>query len=115
MDEFPINEKVALQLAGLHAQVLWGPHDKGMMSRFDELEIYIHPRILSTNKTKTREDWKKSISEAHEVKEKRERERERKGRRGKGEGALTNNPFVPLSFFSSLVLERQNCRLKFGI
>lgn len=86
MDEFPINEKVALQLAGLHAQVLWGPHDKGMMSRFDELELYIHPRILSTNKTKTREDWKKSISEAHEVKEKRERERE-EGEKREGRGS----------------------------
>lgn len=86
MDEFPINEKVALQLAGLHAQVLWGPHNKGMMSRFDELELYIHPRILSTNKTKTREDWKKSISEAHEVKEKRERERE-EGEKREGRGS----------------------------
>ena len=67
MDEFPLNEKVALQLAGLHAQVLWGSYDKTMMSRYDELEQYIHPRILSSNKLKTREDWKKSIAEAHEV------------------------------------------------
>lgn len=91
MDEFPINEKVALQLAGLHAQVLWGPHDKGMMSRYNELELYIHPRILSTNKTKTREDWKKSISEAHEVKEK-ERERER----GRGEEGREHLQIIPL-------------------
>lgn len=67
LDEFPLNEKVALQLAGLHAQVLWGSYEKTMMSRYDELEQYIHPRILSSNKLKTREDWKKSIAEAHEV------------------------------------------------
>lgn len=67
MDEFPLNEKVGLQLAGLHAQVLWGDYDPNRYTRYNEVEQYIHPRILASNKMKTREDWKKDIAEAHEV------------------------------------------------
>jgi myosin-7 len=67
LDEFPLNEEVGLQLAGLHAQVLWGDYNDRMMNRYDELEQYIHPRILSLNKTRTREDWKKSIAKSHEL------------------------------------------------
>ena len=67
IDEFPVNEDVALQLAGLQAQVLWGNFDPALSSRYNEVEQYLHPRIISSNKSKTREDWKKSIAEAHKV------------------------------------------------
>ena len=62
-----MNEVVALQLAGLQAQVLWGNFDPALSSRYNEVEQYLHPRIISSNKSKTREDWKKSIAEAHKV------------------------------------------------
>lgn len=91
-----MNEKVALQLAGLHAQVLWGSYDPNRHTRYNELEQYIHPRILASNKMKTREDWKKDIGQAHEVN--------------------TNN-HLPIQslLFSSLVLEKQTFKLKSGI
>ena len=68
MDEFPVNEAVALQQAGLQAQVLWGNYDALKQSRYDEIEDYLPARIIAGNKTKTREEWKRSIAEAHKVK-----------------------------------------------
>jgi hypothetical protein len=65
INEFPINQDVALQLAGLHAQVLWGDHVQGMGSRYDEVEQYLHPRITAEDRNKTREDWKMAIAVAH--------------------------------------------------
>lgn len=62
-----MNENVALQLAGLQAQVLWGNFDPALCSRYNEVEQYLHTRIISSNKSKTREDWKKGIAEAHKV------------------------------------------------
>ncbi len=58
---------MALQLAGLHAQVLWGEYDKTLMNRYDEVEQYIHSRIMAENKTRTFDDWKKEIAKAHNV------------------------------------------------
>lgn len=69
IDEFPVNEAVALQLAGLQAQVLWGAFDANLISRYDEIEQFIPVRIISSNKSKTREDWKKAIGNAHKVRE----------------------------------------------
>lgn len=68
IDEFPVNEAVALQLAGLQAQVLWGTFDPNLTSRYDEIEQFLPLRIVQSNKSKTREDWKKAIGNAHKVK-----------------------------------------------
>lgn len=67
IDEFPVNEAVALQLAGLQAQVLWGTFDPNLTSRYDEIEQFVPLRIIQTNKSKTREDWKRAIGNAHKV------------------------------------------------
>ena len=67
IDEFPVNEAVALQLAGLQAQVLWGTFDPNLTSRYDEIEQFLPLRIIQSNKSKTREDWKKAIGNAHKV------------------------------------------------
>ena len=58
---------VALQLAGLQVQVLWGDYDPALSTRYDEIEQYLHQRIIADNPTKTREDWKKAIAAAHKV------------------------------------------------
>ena len=97
MDEFPINEKVALQLAGLHAQVLWGDYDRSLMNRYDDLRQYLHPRIMSANKSYTMDDWKLEIAMAHEVRRGgkggrgRERERERERERGERKRNMEEN------------------------
>lgn len=65
IDEFPVNEAVALQLAGLQAQVLFGDHAPSITSRYDEIEQFLATRIVQGNRAKTREDWKRDIEEAH--------------------------------------------------
>ena len=67
MDEFPVNEAVALQQAGLQAQVLWGNYDHPKMSRYDEIENYLPNRIITSGITHTREEWKRLIADAHKV------------------------------------------------
>lgn len=62
-----MNEAVALQLAGLQAQVLFGDHAPSITSRYDEIEQFLATRIVQGNRAKTREDWKRDIEEAHKV------------------------------------------------
>ena len=62
-----MNEAVALQLAGLQAQVLFGDHGPSLTSRYDEIEQFLAPRIIQSNRAKTREEWKGDIEEAHKV------------------------------------------------
>lgn len=62
-----MNEAVALQLAGLQSQVLWGEHKTTITSRYDEIENFLPERIIVSNKTKTRDDWKAAIAGAHKV------------------------------------------------
>ena len=75
-----------MQLSGLLAQVLWGDYDPSLTSRYvkttrifvyrrtvfyyiryDEIEQLMSQRIIESNKTKTKEDWKKAVAHAHEV------------------------------------------------
>lgn len=37
MDEFSVSDKVALQLAGLQAQVIWGPYEDEKEFRYSPL------------------------------------------------------------------------------
>lgn len=62
-----MNEAVAVQLAGLQAQVLWGDFVPSMMSRYDEIEQFLPERIIVIDKSKTRDNWKKAIADAHKV------------------------------------------------
>ena len=62
-----MNEAVALQLAGLQAQVLWGDYTTTLPTRYDEIEQYLPSRIILGNRRKTREDWKRALGDAHKV------------------------------------------------
>ena len=62
-----MNEAVALQQAGLQAQVLWGNYEPTMLSRYHQIEDYLPARIIASGRTRTREEWKRAIAEAHKV------------------------------------------------
>lgn len=64
-DEFPVTEKVALQLAGLQAQVLWGDANPEYLSRYDDVASYLPIRILAMRQTTTKEQWMQKIFLAH--------------------------------------------------
>ncbi|XP_065184924.1 unconventional myosin heavy chain 6-like [Sycon ciliatum] len=64
LDEFPVNEKVALQLAGLQLQVLWGDYEPGKDTRYNEPASHIPSRILE-DKPRSTEMWSAALSEAH--------------------------------------------------
>lgn len=64
-----MNEAVSLQLAGLQSQVLWGDYEPAMHSRYSEIENYLPKRIITGNRSKTREDWKAAIGDAHRVRD----------------------------------------------
>lgn len=64
-DEFPVTEKVALQLAGLQAQVLWGDANPEYLSRYEDVASYLPIRILAMRQTTTKEQWMQKIFLAH--------------------------------------------------
>eukprot|EP00800_Vazella_pourtalesii_P006621 TRINITY_DN1866_c1_g1_i1.p1 TRINITY_DN1866_c1_g1~~TRINITY_DN1866_c1_g1_i1.p1 ORF type:complete len:833 (-),score=245.32 TRINITY_DN1866_c1_g1_i1:10-2508(-) len=65
LDEFAVSERVALQLAGLQTQVLWGEFDPKSISRYADVDSYLPKRILTENKRMSDEDWKGAIAGAH--------------------------------------------------
>lgn len=62
LDEFLVSEKVALQLAGLQAQVIWGDYQDNKDFRYEEAKQYLCERILKEEPDK---DWAEAIAEAH--------------------------------------------------
>ncbi|KAJ4450490.1 hypothetical protein ANN_01915 [Periplaneta americana] len=54
-DDFPVNEKVALQLAGLQAQVALGePKDSNRLEYYSDVDTYLPQRI---SRSRTEEQW----------------------------------------------------------
>lgn len=62
-DEFSVSDKVALQLAGLQAQVVLGDYQEGKGQRYNEVEQYLCKRILSHKN----QDWSQQVAIAHRV------------------------------------------------
>ncbi len=65
VDEFPVSDKVALQLAGLQAQVLWGDASDKSISRYEEVESFLSLRIRAIFPNRTKEEWMKELFAAH--------------------------------------------------
>ncbi|KAG8194585.1 hypothetical protein JTE90_013323 [Oedothorax gibbosus] len=63
-DEYPINERVGLQLAGLQAQVLLGEPQEAKVERYAEIANFLCSRI---RKTRRDIDWIPDLSEAHKI------------------------------------------------
>ncbi|CAH2001875.1 unnamed protein product [Acanthoscelides obtectus] len=62
-DDFPVTEKVALQLAGLQAQVALGnPKDNSKLEYYTDIDTYLPYRI---SRTRTDEQWVPIIAQAH--------------------------------------------------
>ncbi|XP_041351468.1 unconventional myosin-VIIb-like isoform X2 [Gigantopelta aegis] len=61
LDEFSVSEKVALQLAGLQAQVIWGEFEEDKSFRYSEAEQYLSKRILSSSGR----NWSVEVAKAH--------------------------------------------------
>ncbi|KJE90233.1 myosin-X [Capsaspora owczarzaki ATCC 30864] len=67
-DFYPVTDKIALQLAGLQAQINWGEHETGKDSRYEDLEFYLPERLINnvgTDKKRTREEWQAEIGASH--------------------------------------------------
>jgi myosin-7 len=64
VDEFPVDERVALQLAGFQCQVTWGDYDVQSSSRYGDIFTYLPERIIR-GRDWSQDDWSKAIAEAH--------------------------------------------------
>jgi myosin-7 len=62
-DEFSVSDKVALQLAGLQAQVVLGDYQEGKGQRYKEVSQYLCKRILNYQGL----DWSQQVASAHKV------------------------------------------------
>ncbi len=65
-DEFPVSERIALQLAGLQAQVSLGEYVDGRIESYEDVENYICYRVRRAVGY-TNMEWAVKIAEAHKM------------------------------------------------
>ena len=63
-DELPVSEKVALQLAGLQAQVALGEPQNGRLELYSDVDLFLPQRIKQARFLSDRE-WIPILAEAH--------------------------------------------------
>ncbi|RWS10167.1 unconventional myosin-X-like protein [Dinothrombium tinctorium] len=67
-DEFPVSERIALQLSGLQAQVLLGEYIEGRgVENYDDIENYLCARVRKANANRSTNEWASKIAEAHRM------------------------------------------------
>ncbi|KAH9518288.1 TRAFAC class myosin-kinesin ATPase super [Dermatophagoides farinae] len=66
LDEFPVSERIALQLAGLQAQVLMGDFVEGRIRSYEDVENYISARVRRAAGHSSME-WAVKIADAHRL------------------------------------------------
>lgn len=66
LDEFPVSERIALQLAGLQAQVLMGDFVEGRIRNYEDVENYISARVRRAAGHSSME-WAVKIADAHRL------------------------------------------------
>ena len=68
-DEFPVSERIALQLGGLQAQVQLGEYVEGRgMDKYENVDSYLCSRVRKGGQTaRTNMDWAVKIAEAHRM------------------------------------------------
>lgn len=68
-DEFPVSERIALQLGGLQAQVSLGEFVEGRtIDKYEDVENYLCSRVRKGgNSQRTNMDWAVKIAEAHRM------------------------------------------------
>ena len=70
-DEYPVSERIALQLAGLQAQISLGEYNQTVAGRYDNVAEYLCRRIrrqaAAHNNGSTKIDWCARIAEAHRM------------------------------------------------
>ncbi|XP_014662734.1 PREDICTED: unconventional myosin-VIIa-like [Priapulus caudatus] len=62
LDEFGVSEVTAVQLAGLHCQILLGEPYDNKLDRYDEIGQFLPERITAG---KPKQDWRSVLAEAH--------------------------------------------------
>lgn len=66
LDEFPVSERIALQLAGLQAQVSMGDFQVGRIRGYEDVENYISARVRRSAGHSSME-WAVKIADAHRL------------------------------------------------
>ena len=66
LDEFPVSERIALQLAGLQAQVSLGDFIHGRIRSYEDVENYISARVRRSAGHSSME-WAVKIADAHRM------------------------------------------------
>lgn len=66
LDEFPVSERIALQLAGLQAQVSMGDFQVGRIRGYEDVENYISARVRRAAGHSSME-WAVKIADAHRL------------------------------------------------
>jgi len=68
LDEFPVSERIALQLAGLQAQVLLGEFVSGRgLEKYENIDTYVHHRIRKLNPNRSQTEWASKIADSHRM------------------------------------------------
>ncbi|XP_015788511.1 myosin-VIIa-like isoform X2 [Tetranychus urticae] len=66
-DEFPVSERIALQLAGLQAQISLGDfQDRQPIEKYEDIDNYLCARVRKACPNRSNKEWSMKILESHQ-------------------------------------------------